>query len=159
MQTEENHDLRQLAYMLCYTARKFLSATSGWEKRAPEHRSACSSGHISPWMKRNRIMILSRILSSSSSVASLLPARNFESTCLAERAKIPIKKPLWGQSRRDTAGSHTQGPGYHLTPIPQERKTNKKKPQTALFNLPVTTGHSGTFPKHHQCRIRSKWTF
>lgn len=37
----------------------------------------------SPCMKRKMIMILSRILSSSSSVASLLPARNLESTYLA----------------------------------------------------------------------------
>lgn len=35
-------------------------------------------------MKRKIIIILSRILSSSSSVASLFPALNFESTYLAE---------------------------------------------------------------------------
>lgn len=36
-----------------------------------------------PWMNLNMIMILSRILSSSSSVASLLPALNLESTYFA----------------------------------------------------------------------------
>lgn len=99
-----------------------------------ECRSARSSGRtalpFSPWMNRNRIMILSRILSSSSSVASLLPARNFESTCLAGRARVPVRKGLWGQSREDSWTHRLWEP----SPTQQPRKT-QENPQICTFQF------------------------